>query len=516
MRLVRMICCERTGRTSETECFPLRQSGIAPRGWGSRYICEVRYFGAFFYGMIIKMRKGFLLAGVCFLIAGGGVAQPGPDTLRIDLKSVLQETILISPDVQAARSDADWAAARYDLARSYRILPNATISSALSAVPGVKNPNQTSHDQLYLDPVVRNDYGNLRPYAQMEISLIQPIHTWGANRAITAAAAGAELENARADETALEAALRAAELYYNVLLTNELHRLTDRAGDVVNMAIEEIDRLLKEGNPDVDDADRYQVLITQQEYQRRIVEVRQERQTASAALRRQLLAADSVRIVPMRDALEPLQFALESLEFYQQTALMYRPEIHQAKAGQAATRALIRAARAGYYPQIVFGLTLSASGASNRFRQPNPYVSDSFRRSRIQTGIGLRQTLNFGETRARVAQARARHASAEHLAVGAEQTVLAELEQAWRHVIIQEAALAAQDSSLAVSKEWLRVEQINFDLDLGDTENLVDAVQVNLVMEAGYYEAVRRYNMAVLKLLAAAGLLVREMNLFTE
>ena len=349
------------------------------------------------------------------------------------------------------------------------------------------------------------------------MSLVQPIYTWGALRgAVEAASASADLEEARAQETIFGASLRAAELYYNVLLTNELKRLVDRAGDVVAMAMEEINRLLEEGDPEVDDADRYEVLITQQEYERRIVEVNQVRQTAHAALRRQLMVADSTRIVPVRDALEPLTFVLENLDFYQQSALQYRPEILQAEAGLAATDALVRVARADYYPQGAFGLTLSVSGASNRFRQPNPYISDGFRRTSARTGIGLLQKLNFKQTRARVAQAEAHRNSVQYLAIAAEQGVLAELEQSWRHVIIQEAALAAKDSSLAISKEWLRVEQINFDLDLGDTENLVKAVQANLTLEAEYYEAVSRYNMSIMKLLADAGLLTHETDSFFE
>ena len=284
----------------------------------------------------------------------------------------------------------------------------------------------------------------------------------------------------------------------------------------MEMAMEEINRLLEEGDPDVDDADRYQVLITQQEYIRRIAEVTQQRQTANAALRRQLLLEDSTYIIPERNTLEPITFIQESLEFYQQRARIYHPEILQANAGLSATDALVRVARADYYPQTVFGFTLSASGASNRFRQPNPYISDGFRRTSARTGFGVLQKLNFGQTRARVAQAKAQHAAVKHLSVAVQQTVLVRLEQSWRNVIIQRAALVAQDSSLAISKEWLRVEQINFDLDLGDTENLVKAVQVNLTLEAEYYEAVRRYNMAILELLAHAGVLTREMDSYIE
>ena len=177
------------------------------------------------------MQKSFLVFGLWCFLALPAVAQSQSDTLRIDLRSVLEQTLSMSPDVRAARSESAWADARYDLARSSRILPNTTVTSALAVVPGIENPNDTSVDQLYLDPAVRNDYSNLRPYAQTEVSFIQPVYTWGAlGSTIRAAGAGADLEDARMQEKEIMASLRAASLYYDVLLTNELYRLTDRGG----------------------------------------------------------------------------------------------------------------------------------------------------------------------------------------------------------------------------------------------------------------------------------------------
>jgi predicted RNA-binding protein associated with RNAse of E/G family len=63
---------------------------------------------------------------------------------------------------------------------------------------------------------------------------------------------------------------------------------------------------------------------------------------------------------------------------------------------------------------------------------------------------------------------------------------------------------------MRTTREWLRTEQINFDLDLGDPQDLVDAVQANLETRASYYEAVQRYNVAVLRLLRTAGTLPQE------
>ncbi|WP_369407499.1 TolC family protein [Rhodothermus marinus] len=115
--------------------------------------------------------------------------------------------------------------------------------------------------------------------------------------------------------------------------------------------------------------------------------------------------------------------------------------------------------------------------------------------------------MNFGQTRARVEQARAQRNEVAYQLEAARQLVRFEVEEAYRNVRIAQAALEARDRALTISKEWLRTEQINFDLDLGDTENLVRAVRENLELQARYYEAVYNYNRAVLRLQRAVGML---------
>ena len=439
------------------------------------------------------------------------------DTLHFDLTQVIQRVLVVSPELHAADAAAQASAARFRNAKSGRFLPDGSLTSAFSAVPGVSNPNGVSTEALYLDPAVRNDYENLSPYMQTEVSLLQPIMTWGAlSSGIRAAGAGLDVQKASLDEKKLAAALRAGELYFDLLLATELDRLAERVGDVVSQAMREIDRLLQEGDPDVDDADRYQVLITQQEYERRVVEVSEKHILAQAAMSRQLMLPEVTVLVPGDERLAPLNFQPAALGDYMRAALLNRPELAQAQAGMVARDALIRVARADYYPQIAVGFGLNASGAANRFRQPNPYISDGFNRTSIRTGVGIRQKLNFAQTRTRVEEAVAQRDEVRHLMRAAEELVLFDVEQAWRNLEIERAALAAQDSALAISKEWLRVEYINFDLDLGDTENLVKAVQANLDLEARYFDAVRRYNVAVLRLLGAAGLLIRDLDEFAE
>ena len=65
--------------------------------------------------------------------------------------------------------------------------------------------------------------------------------------------------------------------------------------------------------------------------------------------------------------------------------------------------------------------------------------------------------------------------------------------------------MEAREEALLISKRWLRDEQINFDLDLGDTENLVRAVRDNLSLQAQREQAVHDYNVAVIRLLRKTG-----------
>ena len=464
---------------------------------------------------------GLCVATSVFGVLLLGCASVGPangqDTLALDLTRTIERVLLVSPELLAAHAAAEATEAQVRQAQSVRFLPEGELTTAFSAVPGVTNPNGVSTEALYLDPAVRNDYGNLNPYLQTEVSLLQPLFTWGAiGSSIRAAGAGLDVQTGMLEGKRLAAALRAGELYYDLLLATELFRLADRVGDVVSQAMREIDRLLQAGDPDVDDADRYQVLITEQEYARRVVEVTEKRVLAQSAMQRQLMLPVEMVLVPGAEFLTPLEYETDHLGEYQDAALRYRPELAQAQAGLVARDALIRVARADYFPQMAAAFALNASGAANRYRQPNPYVSDGFRRTGIRAGVGIRQKLNFSQTRARVRRAEAQRDEVRHLLTAAEELVLLEVEQAWRNLEVERAALASQDSALAISKEWLRVEYINFDLDLGDTENLVRAVQASLELETGYFEAVRRYNVAVLRLLAASGLLIREMDSLAE
>lgn len=435
------------------------------------------------------------------------------DTVRFNLQGALSRSLEISPEVKTVEATRSFAEARRRLAHSSRFATEFSATTGHSVAPGIDNPNGTPELEYMIDPDVRNDWTHPRPYNQIELQLLQPIYTFGElSGNIRAARHGVEVEAANVRAKELEVAYRTGEAFYGVLLADALNRLTADAGDIVERAKREIRRLLDEGAEDVDDADLSQVLITEQEYRRRVIEVTQRRQTAYAALTRQLFMPPGSVAAPDTGALQPIPFQLDSLETYFEVAQRNRPEIAQATAGLAARGALVDVARSGYFPKLALGLSTNIRAAEGRPRTPHPFVNDSYRGRGLQLGLGFRQQLNFAQTRARVEQAEAERNEVRYQLDAAHQLVYFEVEDAYRNVIVQRGALEAQNESLRLSREWLLSEQINFDLSLGDTENLVRAVQANLQIQVAQQEAVHRYNLAVLRLLRTTGTLVQSVQ----
>ncbi|ARA95112.1 transporter [Rhodothermaceae bacterium RA] len=460
------------------------------------------------------MPHRLLLRMLCWCALLGWI-RPSPtqaqDTLRVGLAEAVQRALEHSPEVGQARADLAYAQARNRLARASRFLTEFQAQTAHAAAPGLIIPEDNTYptDALYLNPDVRNDWDDLRPFNRVEISALQPLWTWGElGGNIRAAQQGVAVEAAAVAGTRRAVARRTAELYYNLLLTEALFRLTDQARDILDRAKAEVQRLLDEGDPGVDDADLFQLQITEQEYQRRVVEVTQRRLTVRSALRRQLLLPDHVVVDADTSVLAPIAFTPDSLDTYLALALAHRDELAQARAGLAAREALVEVARSDYYPKLFLAASSAVTYTAGRYRQPNPYVGDPFRGRSARAGVGLRLKLNWPQVRARVQQAQAQRNEVAHQLEAARQLVQFQVEEAYRNLLIARAALQAQDEALRLSREWLRTEQINFDLDLGDTENLVDAARTNLELQATYYEAVRDYNVAVIRLLDAAGVLV--------
>lgn len=413
-----------------------------------------------------------------------------------------------SPEVAIDAAGVAFSEARASQARAARFLTIANLTTGHSMAPGLSIPedNPPPRNALYLDPRVRNDWTSLSPYSEVEVEVLQPLFTFGElSGQIRAAEAAIDVDRAATDATGATVALRAAELAGGLQATVALSALVDEAENLLETAGGELQRLLDEGDPSVSDADWFQFRLFEQELIRRRVEVDQQRALAESALARLLLRPGHV--VVMAAQADPFPITFNSLGELQEDALENRAEVRQAAAGVRARQAQVDVARSHYYPSVFIGVTVRGRYAFGRERQPNPFISDTYLGGGVRAGIGLRQDLSFHQTRSRVQQAEAQLNEVRHQQEAAEQLILFEVEEAWRNVLIAQSAYDSANESVRISGEWLRTEQINFDLGFGDVKDLIAAARADLETRFSRIDALRRYNNSVFRLLDAQGVL---------
>jgi outer membrane protein TolC len=440
------------------------------------------------------------------------VARPG-DTLRVRLPEALARSLARSPEVDRREAELAHAQARHRQAKASRYLPELSLSTVHSVAPGLDRsqvPEGVGDDELYLAPEVENDWtpGALRPFNGVTLEFGQPVWTWGElDGSISAARASENVESARIEAKELEVAFRTAELYYDVLLARQLSRLTGEARSRLRQAREEVKTRLQEGDSTVSRADLFQLRRQQQEFRRRVVNLKQRRLTAASGLGRQLFAPPGTAVLPATSFLEPVGFEVRPLSHYVDVALENRPQIQQAEAGVEARTALVEVERSNYYPKLFIGGRFGQRYAYGRPNQESAYIGENFVGSTTEAAFSIRQDLSFLTTRANVEQAEAELAEVRAQRRAARQLVPFEVEEAWRSLVSAKGALQARNQAFGISQEWERFEQTQYDLGFGSTDNLTSALQARLQSQIAYYEAVRDYNVAVMKLLRVTGLL---------
>jgi outer membrane protein TolC len=91
-------------------------------------------------------------------------------------------------------------------------------------------------------------------------------------------------------------------------------------------------------------------------------------------------------------------------------------------------------------------------------------------------------------------------------ALAARDGIMIELNDAYRVAAIAEQKVESTQNALQIAKEWLRSEQLDYDLGFGESKDLIDAVRQELELRLSEKQSIFEYNTAVAKLNKTAGL----------
>ncbi len=457
------------------------------------------------------MSRLLLIVIFWILIVSPASAQ---DTLKVNLSEFISIGLERSGQVAYERHAVDLSANRVDQARNQRVLPRMEFNSQHGIVPGVKsNVDGLSEGEYYLDPNLSNDWEDWAVFTRAEISAIQPVYSWGAiNSAIGAAKAGARAAEYQFDVVTAEAEVQLFELYHSYLLAQEVSRILEDADDQVAQVERQIERMQEEGDPDLKEADVFKFEIFKTEFQVQRKEVEQSLESINRIWNYITGANDQVIYEPLQNFLDPVAFDLQPYDYYQEMAMTNRAELKGVDAGIEALGKGKDAVRAQQFPALFLGISGSFANTPNRPRQTNPFIINNTNYASAAVGFGIRQNLNFRSIRNQLERADIEYNRVRDLKDAVMDGIYLQLNENYREASVAEVRVQQKEEALSTARNWVRHEQLNYDIGFGDVEELLNAMQKELELRVELKQNVFELNKKVAALYRASGISVKQLS----
>ena len=466
-----------------------------------------------------RASKG-VLAALCALsllwvgVPRAGAQKPssgdaGSSKRTLTLDQCIQIALKNNPEIKERRAGVAGARARKSQADAARY-PQIDGFALLGPSPrarGNQIDSPDDQDNLIITGV----------FARGIFSLVQPIFTFGEISGLrSAAASNIKVEAAKVDQKAGEVITKVKEYYYGYLLARDLLSLVKDVKGEFDGAKKKVRKALDEDAEWADEIDLYKLEAFSSTVDGAMAQALKSVRLAMGALKfsmglpgdRQIALADS-HIVPDVSR-------VRKLPFYQERSLKLRPEVRQIREGLKALGSLVQVERSKYFPKLFIGAVLDVAEATNRDDFNNPFVIDPLNHDTGGVAVGFKWHFDFGITAGRVSQARAEVQKVMHKRTFALQGIPLEVRKAHEELLEAEKNIKSTGNSYKFAKKWLVASIANFDLGIGEAEEIFKALEQFAKIRAENYKQIYAYNMAIANLDRSSGLAMRYLNKISQ
>ena len=197
---------------------------------------------------------------------------------------------------------------------------------------------------------------------------------------------------------------------------------------------------------------------------------------------------------------------LSSLDYYQSSAFLNRNELRGINTGKEALVKYIDYQKAQNLPGLYLGFTATFASTPIRPRQPNPFISTPENTLNTAVGLTIRQNLNFFQANTQLERVKIELKKMDYLSEAAKDGILLEVNQAYQKAAVAEVKVDKTDEALLTTKQWLRMEQQDYDFGIGEVKDLIDAMKMELELRLKEKESIFEFNTSMAKLNNAAGI----------
>ncbi len=432
----------------------------------------------------------------------------GQEKVVLSLEQLIQLAIERSPEMAQAEKDILIAESDLEQAKAARFpqIDALAIGGVVDAADRpivVVSPRPGPGDR-YLRGRLENpdwDPGDPGPFGKLDITVIQPLYTFGkiSNR-IDAAIKGVEVKKAAREKTRGDVELRVKELYFALLLSRQGKEAAEDVSSFVEDARKRIKRLLELGSASVDESDLYRVEAYAAEAKRFKAKAESGSRLAYMALKQMIGFPPEKDFELDAKELPKDPRALGEQKDYIEMALRMRPELEQIEKGLEAKKSLVEAAKADMYPSIFLAGVASLAGAPNREHMDVAFIGDDYNHANGGVVVGAKWHFDFGIQQAKVSKAKAEYERLLHTRDYALRNIPLEVAKHYQDAIEHMQAFQASEEAAAAARKWVVVAFANFDMGVGQARDIFFAVERYGKNQGDYLLSLLNYHLALARL----------------
>jgi outer membrane protein TolC len=429
------------------------------------------------------------------------------DTVVVSLADAERRALANSPALADAVAQLHLSEAQRKRASGAKYLPEFKLRNVWGPIP--RQRGEFNDAGVLTSPDTALGFSDLRWFTQLDLTIVQPLLTFGKiSSRVDAAGHGVEVAEAGLEVSEADVLLGVRQLYWGVVLGNELGGVMRRLRDRVAEAEDKLNEQYEKG--EATQNDMFKFTLFKYEVGRRGREVQAGVTQAREGLRAMIGLPSGVPIRVEADELLSVEVTLDSLDVYIAMAEANRPELRQLQAGIAARRSLLRAEERDRWPSLFLAGGLSMNVAPSRFDPRNPFWRNTTNYSRAGAVLGVEWDLNFLSHKNKASVQRYEtlrlEARVDPLLALVEKEVRAAYLRAKRAQADAEEGRAA----LRASENWLRAELQTYDIGVSEIKDVIDAFQANVQMETLQLRNIADFNQAVAELNRRVGRDVNE------
>jgi len=446
----------------------------------------------------------FLVIGVAaFLTLVWSDARAIETGKKYTMDECVEMALKFSPEIKETEQDVQIARTRLEEAKAYH-WPQLEALGLAAPVSDARG-NQVESD--YRSDKVQG----IGPFGSIDLTLVQPLYTFGKlTSAKEAAKHGIRVDESRVRQKATDVAVQVKQFYHGIAFANDGEKLVDEIDTYLDGALKRTRKLVEIESEhatqlDLDKLEAFKGVIGKYRYK-----ADKSKILAQEALRTYMGLPRGTEVAIADETLLPIDVDVQELEHYIHESQSLRPEFTQLKEGLAARQALVDVAAADYFPTLFMGAFFSYAYAPDRDRVTNPWIYDWSNHLAGGVGLGLKWSINFGITTAKVNRSKAEVLKLKKTKEFAETGIPLQVEQSYRELIEARKNIDALDVAQKAARKWMIGASSNYDLGIGTSKDLADAVVAYGTIRMDYLTSIYNFNMGYANLTQASGVSVSE------